>query len=175
MINLRAYLDLLRREGEIVEIDTPVSADLEVAEIHRRVIAAGGPALLFRHVEGADFPCVTNLFGTPKRVDLAFGPRPGRFIRELVTLAQDLPSLSPGKLWGHRGLVREALRVGMKTVSGAPVTACRQTNPDLTRLPLLKTWPEDGGHFVTLPLVYTEHPDTGHHNLGMYRIQRYDA
>lgn len=174
MINLRAYLDLLRREGEIVEIDTPVSADLEVAEIHRRVIAAGGPALLFRRVEGADFPCVTNLFGTPKRVDLAFGPRPGRFIRELVRLAQDLPALSAGKLWGHRGLAREALRVGLKTVSGAPVTACRQTNPDLTRLPLLKTWPEDAGHFVTLPLVYTEHPDTGHHNLGMYRIQRHD-
>ena len=175
MVNLRAYLDLLRHEGEIIEIDAQVSADLELAEIHRRVIAAGGPALLFRNVEGADFPCVTNLFGTPKRVDLAFGPRPGRFIRQLVTLAQDLPSLSPGKLWEHRGLAREALRVGMKSVSDAPVTACRQAKPDLSRLPLLRTWPEDGGHFVTLPLVYTEHPETGHHNLGMYRIQRHDA
>lgn len=174
MISLRAYLDLLRREGEIVDVDVPVSADLELAEIHRRVIAAGGPALLFRQVDGADFPCVTNLFGTPKRVELAFGPRPGRFIRDLVTLAQDLPALSPTKLWGHRSLLREALRVGMKSTSTAPVTECRQAKPDLTRLPLLKTWPEDGGHFVTLPLVYTEHPDTGHHNLGMYRIQRHD-
>jgi UbiD family decarboxylase len=173
VISLRAYLDLLRKEGEIVEIDAPVSSDLELAEIHRRVIAAGGPALLFRHVDGADFPCVTNLFGTPKRVDLAFGPRPGRFIRELVSLAQDLPALSPKKLWGHRSLGREGLRIGMKNVAKAPVTECRQARPDLTRLPLLRTWPEDGGHFVTLPLVYTEHPDTGHHNLGMYRIQRH--
>jgi UbiD family decarboxylase len=175
LICLRAYLDLLRREGEIVDIDAPVSSDLELAEIHRRVIAAGGPALLFRQVEGADFPCVTNLFGTPKRVEMAFGPRPEHFIRELVQVALDLPALSAGKLWGHHGLARQILRIGMKTVSRAPVTECRQSTPDLTRLPLLKTWPEDGGHFVTLPLVYTEHPETGHHNLGMYRVQRHDG
>ena len=174
MTNLGQFLDLLRREKEIVDVEAPVSSDLEIAEIHRRVIAAGGPALLFRNVEGADFPCVTNLFGTPRRVELAFGPRPGRFLRELVNLAQDLPDLSPGKLWSRRGLAREALRVGLKSVRSAPVTERRQAEPDLTRLPLLKTWPEDGGHFVTLPLVYTEHPGTGHHNLGMYRMQRYD-
>ena len=174
MNNLRTFLDVLRREREIVEIDVPVSTDLEIAEIHRRVVASGGPALLFRQVDGSDFPCVTNLFGTPKRVDLAFGRRPGAFIDQLVGLAQQLPSLSPRGLWGHRGLAREALRVGMKRVSRGPL-ASRQNPVDLERLPLLKTWPEDGGHFVTLPLVYTEHPETGHHNLGMYRIQRYDA
>ena len=174
MTNLGQFLDLLRREKEIVDVEAPVSSDLEIAEIHRRVIAAGGPALMFRNVEGADFPCVTNLFGTPRRVELAFGPRPGRFLRELVSLAQDLPDLSPGKLWSRRGLAREALRVGLKSVRSARVAECRQAEPDLTRLPLLKTWPEDGGHFVTLPLVYTEHPGTGHHNLGMYRMQRYD-
>ncbi|HIE68970.1 MAG TPA: 4-hydroxybenzoate decarboxylase, partial [Planctomycetes bacterium] len=64
MFALPEIVDLLRREGEIVDVDVPVSADLELAEIHRRVIAAGGPALLFRQVDGADFPCVTNLFGT---------------------------------------------------------------------------------------------------------------
>ena len=174
MTNLGQFLDLLRREKEIVDVEAPVSSDLEIAEIHRRVIAAGGPALMFRNVEGADFPCVTNLFGTPRRVELAFGPRPGRFLRELVSLAQDLPDLSPAKLWSRRGLAREALRVGLKSVRSAPVAECRQAEPDLTRLPLLRTWPEDGGHFVTLPLVYTEHPGTGHHNLGMYRMQRYD-
>lgn len=174
MNNLRTFLDVLRREREIVEIDVPVSTDLEIAEIHRRVVASGGPALLFRQVDGSDFPCVTNLFGTPKRVDLAFGRRPGAFIDQLVGLAQQLPSLSPRGLWEHRGLAREALRVGMKRVSRGPL-ASRQNPVDLERLPLLKTWPEDGGHFVTLPLVYTEHPETGHHNLGMYRIQRYDA
>lgn len=175
MQNLRHFLDLLRREGELVEVGVPVSPDLELAEIHRRVVASGGPALLFSQVEGADFPCVTNLFGTPRRVDLAFGPRPERFIAELVGLAQDLPALSPRKLWGRRALLGQALRVGLKTASSGPILECRQSPPRLDRLPLLKTWPEDGGFFVTLPLVYTEHPDTGHHNLGMYRIQRHDG
>ncbi len=175
MKTLRDFLSLLQREGELVEVDAPVSPDLELAEIHRRVLASGGPALLFTQVEGADFPCVTNLFGTPRRVDLAFGPRPEQFIRELVGLAQDLPALSAGKLWQRRSLLGQALRVGIKTVSSGPILEAQQSPPRLDRLPLLKTWPEDGGFFVTLPLVYTEHPDTGHHNLGMYRIQRHDA
>ena len=175
MHNLRQFLDLLRREGELVTVDAPVSSDLEIAEIHRRVLAAAGPALLFTRVEGADFPCVTNLFGTARRVDLAFGPRPEQFIQQLVQLAQDLPSLSPGKLWPHKNLIPAALKVGLKTVGKGPIGECVQSPPDLARLPLLKTWPEDGGHFITLPLVYTEHPDTGHHNLGMYRIQRHDS
>ena len=174
MHNLRQFLNCLEREGELVRIAAPVSSDLEIAEIHRRVIAAAGPALLFENVEAANFPCVTNLFGTTKRVDLAFGPRPEQFINQLVQLAQDLPSLSAGKLWPHKNLVPAALKVGMKTVGKGPVSECVQTPPDLSRLPLLKTWPEDGGHFITLPLVYSQHPDTGHHNLGMYRIQRHD-
>ncbi len=175
MQNLRQFLDLLRREGELVEVDAPVSPDLELAEIHRRVVASEGPALLFTRVEGADFPCATNLFGTSRRVDLAFGPRPERFVQELVGLAQDLPALSLQKLWQRRALLGQALRVGLKTASSGPILECRQSPPRLDRLPLLKTWPEDGGFFITLPLVYTEHPDTGHHNLGMYRIQRHDA
>ncbi|MFH1566496.1 MAG: UbiD family decarboxylase [Gemmatimonadota bacterium] len=175
MIDLRQYLQLLRREGELVEVAAPVDPDLELAEVHRRVVAAGGPALLFRAVTGSDFPVVTNLFGTPRRVDLAFGPRPEQVLRRLVDLAQDLPRLSLGRLWQHRGLLREGLRLGLRTVRRGPILACRQEPVDLGRLPFLKTWPEDGGGFITLPLVYTEHPDTGHHNLGMYRIQRHDA
>lgn len=175
MHNLHQFIDLLRRENELVIVDAPVSSDLELAEIHRRVIAFGGPALLFTNVEDADFPCTTNLFGTKKRVDLAFGPRPEQFIHQLVQLAQDLPSLSPGKLWPHKNLLPTALKVGIKTTAKGPVGEYVQSPPDLNRLPLLKTWPEDGGHFITLPLVYTQHPDTGHHNLGMYRIQRHDA
>lgn len=175
MKTLREFLSLLRREGELVEVDCPVSPDLELAEIHRRVVASGGPALLFRRVQGADFPCVTNLFGTMRRVEMAFGPRPERFVAELVGLAQELPALSAGKLWQRRALLGQALQVGIKTVSSGPILEVRQYPPRLDRLPLLKTWPEDGGFFVTLPLVYTEHPDTGHHNLGMYRIQRHDA
>ena len=174
MKNLQQFLHLLRREGELVTVEAPVDPDLEIAEIHRRVVASSGPALLFTCVKGSDFSCVTNLFGTPKRVDLAFGSRPEQFIRQLVQLAEDLPSLSAGKLWQHRNLVPEGLKVGLKSVKRGPIIQCVQSPPLLTRLPLLKTWPEDGGAFITLPLVYTEHPDSGRHNLGMYRIQRYD-
>ena len=174
MNNLRSFLQLLEKEGELARVKAPVDSDLELAEIHRRVIAAGGPALLFERVEGADFPAVTNLFGTSRRVDLAFGPRPERFLKELVEVAHQLASLSPRRLWGHRGLAREGMRLGLRTVRNGPVLECRQAAPDLRRLPLIKTWPEDGGHFITLPLVYTEHPDSGQHNLGIYRIQRHD-
>ena len=139
MNNLRQYINLLRKERQIVEINAPVSSDQELAEIHRRVVAAGGPALLFNNVEGADFPCATNLFGTPQRVEMAFGIRPERFIKQLVQIAQDLPTLSPGKLWDHRSIVPEALRVGMKTVRSGPVAEVVQREPDLTRIPMLKT------------------------------------
>jgi UbiD family decarboxylase len=79
--DLRAFLARLRQDGDLVEVTAPVSARLEVAEIHRRVIAAGGPALLFTQVEGADVPLVTNLFGTARRAQLAFGERPFELIR----------------------------------------------------------------------------------------------
>ena len=77
----QSFLSELRRRGELVEVSAPVSARLEVAEIHRRVIAAGGPALLFTKVEGADVPCATNLFGTIERARLAFGERPFELVR----------------------------------------------------------------------------------------------
>ena len=174
MKNLRNFLDLLKQENQLVTVETAVDPNLELAEIHRRAIASGGPALLFTNVKGADFPCATNLFGTQHRVELAFGKRPEQFIQQLVQVAEDLTALSPRKLWQHRNLALEGLKVGMKTVARGPIVECLQSPPQLGRLPLLKTWSEDGGSFITLPLVYTEHPDTHHHNLGMYRIQRYD-
>ena len=75
MRDLRALLDVLRREGELVEVEAEVNPHLEIAEVHRRVIAAGGPALLFKNPTGSRFPVVTNLFGNKRRVDLAFGRR----------------------------------------------------------------------------------------------------
>jgi UbiD family decarboxylase len=96
LTDLRDYLALLRREGELVEIQAEVDPLLEAAEIHRRVIAAGGPALLFRRVRGRDYPVVTNLFGTARRVDLAFGKRPKDLLGRAARLPQTLfpPSLS---------------------------------------------------------------------------------
>ncbi|MCC6327490.1 MAG: UbiD family decarboxylase [Acidobacteria bacterium] len=172
--NLRSFIDNLRREDEIIEISAEVDPYLEIAEIHRRVIDAGGKALLFRNVKGSPFPVVTNLFGTNKRVDLAFGKRPQEFVKRAVEMAESLIPPRLGKLWGFRDMGLSALKIGTKAARRAPVLEARQPEADLEKLPLLQLWPEDGGHFNTLPLVYTESPSTGKSNLGIYRMQRYD-
>jgi UbiD family decarboxylase len=174
LLDLRLFLDLLRAEGELVEIDTEVDPDLEAAEVHRRVIAAGGPALLFRRVKGSPWPTVTNLFGTARRVELAFGKRPLELVQQLAAAPHTLLPPTLGKLWQHRSLLGSLLRVGRRRLRKAPLLQHEDSPPRLSRLPLLRTWSEDGGPFVTLPLVYTEHPEGLGSNLGMYRIQRFD-
>ncbi|MDP9122872.1 MAG: UbiD family decarboxylase, partial [Acidobacteriota bacterium] len=109
-----------------------------------------------------------------RRAELAFGDRPLRLIRRLVELAETLLPPTPRKLWGARGLAREALHIGMRRRRSGPVLEVVSHDVRLDRLPILTTWPEDGGPFVTLPLVYTEHPDGKGHNLGMYRLQVHD-
>ena len=173
--NLRSFLDQLRRENDLITIETEVDPYLEIAEIHRRVIEHGGPTLLFNRVKGSNFPVVTNLFGTQKRIELAFGQRPEQFVKELVAMAETLIPPKPAKLWQHRKLAREFFRLGTRTTSRAPVTSVVDRAADLQQLPVITTWDEDGGPFITLPLVYTEHPVTGQHNLGIYRMQVYDA
>lgn len=172
--DLRSFLAILRRENEIVDVDCEVDPDLEIAEIHRRVIAGGGPALRFHRVKGSPWPVVTNLFGTARRVELAFGPRPEALVARLAELPHTMLPPSLGRLWQQRDLVGSLLRVGRRRVRRAPVLEQVDTPARLSRLPLLRTWPEDGGPFVTLPLVHTEHPDGLGSNLGMYRIQRFD-
>ncbi|HVS08817.1 MAG TPA: UbiD family decarboxylase [Planctomycetota bacterium] len=170
--DLRTFLEDLRRAGELAEIDAEVDPDLEVAEIHRRVIAEGGPALLFKRVEGFDSPTVTNLFGTQSRVERAFGRWPERFVAEVARLGEELMPPSAKKLWGKRALFAALARIGTRRVRRAPVLE-QSEPPRLTRVPALKTWPRDGGRFLTLPLVYTEHPQTRVSNLGIYRMQIY--
>lgn len=171
--NLRAFLDLLRANGELVEVEAEVAADLEVAEIHRRVIAAGGPALLFRRVRGAEFPLVTNLFGNARRVALAFGDRPGEVVAGAARLPHELLPPTLAKLWGQRRLFSRLARVGLGTVRRPPVAEVVRRQPDLACLPALRSWSRDGGPFLTLPLVHTVDPAQGIPNLGMYRAQLY--
>lgn len=173
--DLRAFLDQLRRDGDLVTVDAEVDARLEVAEIHRRVIAAGGPALLFTRVKGAAYPLVTNLFGTARRAELAFGTRPLALVRRLVHLAETLLPPTPKSLWGARDVARAALSIGLSRRARGPVTQVVTPDVRLDQLPALTCWPEDGGPFVTLPLVYTESPSRPGHNLGMYRMQVFDA
>ncbi|MGE5703396.1 MAG: UbiD family decarboxylase [Clostridia bacterium] len=174
--HLRSFLEQLKQVNQLTVIDAPVDPKLEMAEIHRRVIDEQGPALLFTNVIGKDFPVVTNLFGTVERVDMAFGPRPEQIVKDLV---HGLDKLLPPKLsslWELRDPLMGVMKTGTRTVSSsqAPVLQVSNEEVDLTKLPALTGWHLDGGPFVTLPLVYTEHPQTKEHNLGMYRIQIYD-
>jgi UbiD family decarboxylase len=169
--DLRAFIDRLRRDGDLVTVEAPVDANLEVAEIHRRVIAAGGPALLFSNVARSDFRLVTNLFGTARRAELAFGERPLRLVRRLVELAETLLPPTAAGLWNARDVGLELLKVGTRRAGGGPVLDRVTGTGGLDRLPVLTCWPEDGGPFITLPLVYTTHPDRRGHNLAVYRMQ----
>ena len=172
--DLRGFLDHLRRDRDLVEISAPVDPVLEAAEIHRRVIAAGGPALLFTNIKGAAFPLATNLFGTPRRAELAFGKRPLDFIKRVVHLAETVLPPTPAKLWGARDIGLDLLKVGTKRLATGPIREVVTSDVRLDQLPVITCWPDDGGPFVTFPLVYTEHPEKPGHNLGMYRMQVYD-
>ena len=173
LYDLRSYLKLLKQENDLLVVEETVDPYLEIAEIHRRVIARQGPALFFKNVKGASFPVVTNLFGTAKRLDLAFGSRPQQFVRSLVRLAESIMPPTLAKLWDQRNLFLDAAKIGLKNTANAPLLQNCQTPPRLSSLPMLTSWHSDGGPFVTLPLVYTEHPAGRGHNLGMYRIQRH--
>ncbi|MFZ3170774.1 MAG: UbiD family decarboxylase [Carboxydocellales bacterium] len=174
--DLRSFISLLRKEREIIEVTAEVDPYLEIPEIHRRVIDEQGPALLFTKVKGSHFPVVTNLFGTRRRVDLVTGPRPEELVKKALHSLDKLLPPKPSALWRERKWLLDIAGSGLKKISPAkaPVLECREREVDITRLPALTGWQEDGGPFITLPLVYTEHPVTKEHNLGMYRMQLFE-
>lgn len=167
--NLRACIEDLERHGRLVRVADEVDADLEAAEIQRRVYASGGPAVLFENVRDCRFPMVANLFGTAERARFLFRDTWER-VRRLIELKLD-PSQLLRRPVRYASAPWTAMRMLPRRCRRGPVLAHRTT---IRRLPQLKSWPEDGGAFVTLPLVYTEHPEhpgLGRSNLGMYRIQ----
>jgi len=167
--SLAACVADLERAGRLVRVEQEIDPHLEAAAVHRRVYRAGGPAVFFARVKGTTFPMVSNLFGTIERTRFLFRDALGG-VRKLVELKTD-----PGNLrrrpWRYWNVPLLAWRMRPKFVRSGPVLAHTTT---LARLPQLKCWPLDGGPFVTLPAVYTEHPDApgwAKSNLGMYRVQ----
>jgi UbiD family decarboxylase len=172
--NISSYLEILKKENELCVIDLPVDPYLELAEIQRRTVKRQGPALLFTSVRGSAFPVATNLFGTRRRIDLAFGKNPFRFFRRVIEALEHLSAPSLSTLWNYRDLIQTALKLGTKTCRSGPAVERVMNPPRLKALPQIWSWPMDGGPFLTLPLAYTEHPVTGKANIGMYRNQIYE-
>lgn len=180
--SLSHYLERLEREGELVRVKVPVSTDYEIAEITDRLskTPGGGPALLFEKCSG-DFPVLTNMMGSDRRIALALG------VERLEELSERIDSLlkqvttPPDGLWGKLRmlpLLGEVLRWMPRTRSGRGAVqevVWQGDEVDLSRLPVLKCWACDGGPFVTLPMVNTIDPETGIRNVGMYRMQIFDG
>ena len=172
--SLREFVLLLHEHGELVEIQSPVDPELELAEIHRRIILQSGPALLFKNVKGSRFPVVTNLFSSKKRLQIALGDDYEDVIDSLIQMImKGLPS-TLGSLWEKRSVIQSLFKIGTKEVKRAPIARNQLSPVQLSKIPFIKCWPDDGGSFLTLPLVYTESPSGKGCNLGMYRIQRFD-
>jgi 4-hydroxy-3-polyprenylbenzoate decarboxylase len=159
----------LERTGQLIRIREEVDPHLEAAEIQRRVYAAQGPALLFENLRGCRFPAVSNLYGTIERTRFLFRDTLD-LVRRLVEIKVD-PAVAMQRPLRYLRAFPVAWAMQPKYVSRGPILAAQTT---LDQLPQLKFWPNDGGPFVTLPAVYSEHPDKPgwqKSNLGMYRIQ----
>lgn len=160
----------LEKNGRLVRIKSEVDPDLEMAEIHRRVYDAGGPALLFEHVKGSPFQAISNLYGAHERTEFIF-----RHTLEKVQKVIELKA-DPGRFFQRPFRYFSApftalTALPMRNPGRAPVTFGRTT---ISRLPQIKSWPLDGGAFITLPQVLTLPPGSSRlmeSNLGMYRIQ----
>ena len=167
--SLRECVDDLASTGRLVRIEQEIDPRLEAAEIQRRVYAAGGPAVYFARLKGCRFPAVSNLFGTVERTRWLFRDTLAA-VEKLIALKID-PARYMKQPWRYFGAVPAALRMLPKRVRTGPVAAHETT---IDQLPQIVSWPDDGGPFITLPQVYTEHPDRPgwqSSNLGMYRVQ----
>ena len=171
--NLSDYIDYLDKRGEVRRIETEVDPDLEITEVADRVIKESGPVLIFNNVKGADFPLAINLFGTEERVELALGRKPREVGEELVEIFQKLNPPSLRSLFSIMSKAYGLINLRTKNVATGIVHQ-NEFEPDLSRLPVIKCWPKDGGRFITLGLVLTHDPVTNRRNLGIYRMQVYD-
>jgi len=173
----------LERRGELIRVRESVSSELEITEIADRLVKQGGPALLFENVEGKDFPVVIGLYGSAARTALSMGVPSLDALAERVS---KLIQLNPGK-GGLKAVMGLLPKLGElkgffpKRVNGGPVqeVVLRGEQIDLSRIPVLKCWPLDGGPYITLPIVISKDPDAppggaGELNLGMYRMQVLD-
>lgn len=176
--DLKAFTDDLEQTGELKRIYEPFSPDLEITEVTDRVSKACGPALLFENVPGFNMPVLMNAFGSFKRMCMALGVDHIDAIGDGII--DFLEAQHPQGLMQKLKLVPKLKRLANIFPKYVKKAQCQEIilrgdEADLNKIPVLKCWPDDGGRFITLPLVITKNPETGIRNMGMYRIQVYDA
>jgi 4-hydroxy-3-polyprenylbenzoate decarboxylase len=176
--DLNDFLADLDKRHLLARVGEPVNPDLEIAAVTDRACKSpgGGPALLFERPTGSDMPVATNLYGSTERMCLALG------VRTLDDLAAEIDHLmTPQMPEGVMDALKMLPMIGRlrdlvpKTVRDAPCHEIVSKDATLDELPILKCWPEDGGRYITFPLVFTKDPETGARNVGTYRMQVFDA
>lgn len=176
--DLRDFIDLLEKRGELKRISHPVDPNLEMTEICDRVLRAKGPAILFENPIGYDTPVLANLFGTPERVALGMGEESVESLREVGKLLAMLKEPEPPKgfkdAWSKLPIFKQVLNMGPKEISKPPCqkVVIEGDDVDLDTLPIMTCWPGDAAPLVTWPLVITRGPHKERQNLGIYRMQK---
>ncbi len=168
--SLRAAVRDLERHGMLLRIREEVDPNLEVAEIHRQVFEQCGPAILYEQIKGSPFQAVSNLYGTFERTAFLFRHTLQR-VKQVIELKKDPTALLRAPLRYASAPFTALSALPMRSVLPPPILYGTTT---VSRLPQIKSWPMDGGAFITLPQVFTEDPERPgllHANVGMYRIQ----
>ncbi len=174
--DLREFIQKLEREGELKRIRTEADPVLEITEITHRVTRAGGPALLFERPKGSSHPLLINILGSERRINLALEVDSLEEVAARIRGFLDMQS--PQGLFDKIKMLPKLAELGSffpKSVKSGPCKeVVRRSDINLFEFPILKCWPQDGGRFITWPLVFTRNPETGKRNVGVYRMQIYD-
>ncbi len=174
--DLRDFIAKLEREGELKRVRAEVDPILEITEIADRANRAGGPALLFERTKGSQFPLLINMLGSERRMNLALEVNDVNEVAERIRGMIDIQS--PQGFLDKLKMLPKLAELGTffpKTVrTGACKEVIKKDKFSLFDFPILKCWPQDGGRFITWPLVITKNPETGKRNVGVYRMQVYD-
>ena len=180
--DLREFISRLEREGELKRIQTEVDVDLEITEITDRVSKSGGPALLFEKPRSAtdgvaySMPLLINALGSKKRLEWALEVNS---IEDVARRIEELLEMKPPEgFFDKVRLLPKLAELGSfapKTVKSGPAKeVIEREGFSLGAFPIMKCWPQDGGRFITFPMVVTRSPRTGRRNVGCYRMQVYD-
>ena len=174
--DLREFIRALERNDELKRITVEADPILEIAEFADRAVKRGGPALLFERPKGYPIPVLINSMASMRRMEIAL--EVGSVDEVARRISEYLEMRMPEGLIGKLKMLPKLAEMGAffpKTVArGACQDIVRDGAFSLFDYPVLQCWPEDGGRFITLPLVFSKNPDTGKRNCGMYRMQIYD-